>query len=735
MDNIGKLAAMKQQLRGERPMPATALSDDSILVKKIVAEHKPDGLEYDAKPLLHIVEDILRRATLSTEGVSSGALAHVDQVEDVTHHPGYTNMLEALSFKIDRIACEISYKSLAGVDAHSTALAIFDMLQTYEWDVKLVLSLAAFALTYGEFWLLAHMHLTNQLARSMAILKQVPNIMEHVSMLRPRFEALNELVKVILEVARCVIEFNGLPRHYIAQDTTAYNIASNHIPIATYWSVRGIVACATQITSLTTLGFEFMQSTTEAWELSTLAHKLKNILEHLRKNLDSCYRQIEKRMDSEAYEMLGELFTTPHIDNMKVLKALISAKDDTLPLYDGATKKRVSLEPLRRKNVLLLISGLEFSHDELLILEQIYNESRAHTSSRLDNRYENRYELVWIPILDLNEGESTQRKQRQFEELQLTMPWFSVYHPSAISKPVIWFIQREWKYKNKPILVVLDPQGRVACPNAIHMMWIWGSAAFPFTSAREEALWKEETWRLELLVDGIDSEILNWIKDDKFIFLYGGNDPDWVRKFVREARRVAAASQINLEMVYVGKSNKSEQVQKVLDTITREKLPTHSWQEHSMIWFFWTRLESMLFSKIQLKQADDDSDLVMQEVKRLLSYDKMGGWIVLARGSRIIVNGHATTGLQTLMEYEDIWRVHAERDGFEPGFRDHYGKLHAVDNPCCRFEFSHAMGRIPEKLRCPECRRYMHMLTTFQCCHDETVDEAFLVSALAPPTI
>ncbi|XP_016207028.1 protein SIEVE ELEMENT OCCLUSION B [Arachis ipaensis] len=350
MDNIGKLAAMKQQLRGERPMPATALSDDSILVKKIVAEHKPDGLEYDAKPLLHIVEDILRRATLSTEGVSSGALAHVDQVEDVTHHPGYTNMLEALSFKIDRIACEISYKSLAGVDAHSTALAIFDMLQTYEWDVKLVLSLAAFALTYGEFWLLAHMHLTNQLARSMAILKQVPNIMEHVSMLRPRFEALNELVKVILEVARCVIEFNGLPRHYIAQDTTAYNIASNHIPIATYWSVRGIVACATQITSLTTLGFEFMQSTTESWELSTLAHKLKNILEHLRKNLDSCYRQIEKRMDSEAYEMLRELFTTPHIDNMKVLKALISAKDDTLPLYDGATKKRVSLEPYNKPN-------------------------------------------------------------------------------------------------------------------------------------------------------------------------------------------------------------------------------------------------------------------------------------------------------------------------------------------------------------------------------------------------
>lgn len=155
--------------------------------------------------------------------------------------------------------------------------------------------------------------------------------------------------------------------------------------------------------------------------------------------------------------------------------------------------------------MLLLFSGLEFSTDELLILEQIYNESKAHSS-----RLESRYELVWIPIVNQS-SEWTDQNQRKFEELRENMPWYSVYHPSLIGKAVIWFVQSEWKYKNKAILVVLDPQGRVACPNAIHMMWIWGSAAFPFTSSREEALWKEETWRLELLVDGIDTEILNWV--------------------------------------------------------------------------------------------------------------------------------------------------------------------------------------------------------------------------------
>lgn len=724
MASLGKFGSMQHMIQGNRAMPVSAISDDNILVKNLLAEHNPDGLEYDVKPLLHIVEDILRRATLSTEGVSTYALAEVDHVEDRSHHPGYTNMLESLSYKIDRISSEISYKALGGVDAHSTTIAIFDMLTNYKWDVKLVVALAAFALTYGEFWLLAHIHGTNQLAKSMAILRQVPGIMEHVNSLRPRFDALNDLVKVILEVTRCVIEFHDLPTQYVTQEISAYTTAASHIPTAAYWSVRGIVACAAQILSLTTHGYEFMTSTTEAWELSTLAHKLKNILDHLRKQLDSCYIYIEKKMDDEAYDMLCDLFSTPHLDNMKVLKALIYAKDDILPLYDGASKRRVSLEPLRRKNVLLLISGLDFSHDELLILEQIYNESRVHAS-----RLENRYELVWFPIVDLQSSEWTDQKQRQFENLKESMPWYSVYHPSLISKAVIWFVQREWKYKNKPILVVLDPQGKVASPNALHMMWIWGSSAFPFTSTREEALWKEESWRLELLVDGIDQEILNWIKDGKYIFLYGGGDPEWVRKFVKEARKVAQALQIPLEMVYVGKSNKREQVQKVLDTILREKLNTNSWQEQSMIWFFWTRLESMLFSKIQLKQADDH-DLLMQQIKMLVSYDKQDGWIVLAKGSHIVVNGHAITGLQTLLEYENIWKEHAEKEGFDPAFRQHYEKLHAVANPCCRFEFSHELGRIPDKLRCPECHRHMHMLTTFQCCHDDNVEEPFFVSSV-----
>ena len=58
---------------------------------------------------------------------------------------------------------------------------------------------------------------------------------------------------------------------------------------------------------------------------------------------------------------------------------------------------QVHLDVLRRKNVLLLISGLDISPDELSILEQIYSESRMHGT-----RMESLYELVWIPVVDLS---------------------------------------------------------------------------------------------------------------------------------------------------------------------------------------------------------------------------------------------------------------------------------------------------------------------------------------------
>jgi hypothetical protein len=132
-------------------------------------------------------------------------------------------------------------------------MVLFNTLTSYTWDAKVVLSLAAFAVNYGEFWLIAQLSTTNPLAKSMAFLKQLPDIIEHSNSLKHQFDALNKLIKTMMDLTRCIVEFKELPSQYISHDTSAMSIAIAHIPAAAYWIIRSIVACSSQIASL--IGF------------------------------------------------------------------------------------------------------------------------------------------------------------------------------------------------------------------------------------------------------------------------------------------------------------------------------------------------------------------------------------------------------------------------------------------------------------------------------------------------
>ena len=198
---------------------------------------------------------------------------------------------------------------------------------------------------------------------------------------------------------------------------------------------------------------------------------------------------------------------------------------------------------------------------------------------------------------------------------------------------------------------------------------------------------------------------------------------EWIRKFTTTARAVASTARIPLEMVYVGKSTKREQVRKCTTAITAEKL-SYCWQDLAMVWFFWTRLESMMFSKIQLGSTVD-VDPMLREIKKLLSYDKEGGWAVLSKGSFVFVNGHSSSVLPTFNEY-DAWKEYVPSKGFDMACSDYHNNLRPDARPCCRFEFSSTVGRIPDTMKCPECLRNMEKYMAFLCCHDESTINALI---------
>ena len=135
-------------------------------------------------------------------------------------------------------------------------MVLLNTLSSFSWDAKVVLTLAAFAVNFGEFWLIFQLCTTNSLAKSVALLKQLPDILEFSQTLKPHFDALNKLVKAMMDVTKCIVEFTGLPSQYISIDVPPMSSAMAHIPTAAYWTIRSVVACAAQITSLVGLRHE-----------------------------------------------------------------------------------------------------------------------------------------------------------------------------------------------------------------------------------------------------------------------------------------------------------------------------------------------------------------------------------------------------------------------------------------------------------------------------------------------
>lgn len=161
---------------------------------------------------------------------------------------------------------------------------------------------------------------------------------------------------------------------------------------------------------------------------------------------------------------------------------------------------------LKRKVVILFLSDLNVAQEnEYMIADQMYSEKR-----QFPTRPESQYEIVWVPI----EDNWTEAKYQQFETLRNGMEWYSVYHPSVVSPTVIRYIRKQdkWNFVKKPLLVVMDPQGKIVHTNAVHMMCVFGSAAYPFTNNRERLLWEEEKWRIELLADSLDQNLVTWVR-------------------------------------------------------------------------------------------------------------------------------------------------------------------------------------------------------------------------------
>ncbi|KAK6116564.1 hypothetical protein DH2020_049670 [Rehmannia glutinosa] len=270
-----------------------------------------------------------------------------------------------------------------------------------------------------------------------------------------------------------------------------------------------------------------------------------------------------------------------------------------------------------------------------------------------------------------------------------------------------------WNFVHNPMLVVLDPQGKPSNLDALPMMWIWGGTAFPFSRAREEALWSESSWNIDLLADAIDPRLPEWVRDNKVICLYGGDDIDWIRNFTLSARAAAGALHVPLEMLYVGKRNQTEKVRKCHEIIHQEKL-SHIFSArdyYDYVVYFWVRIWSMWNSKKKIGTTLEN-DRIMQEILDLLGYDSgETGWAVFGRGNCEMAKGNGDRVMSVLENYK-VWGNRVDHPDKFVRVLDKELRVHH----CSRLILPGQSGSTPDRVVCAECGKTMEKPRIEVCC-------------------
>lgn len=166
-------------------------------------------------------------------------------------------------------------------------------------------------------------------------------------------------------------------------------------------------------------------------------------------------------------------------------------------------------DALRDKNVILLISGLDISDDDIRAVHLIYDEVKK----------EDKYKIVWIPVIqEDSQEEEKEASRKRYEYISSSMPWYIVQYTTKIAG---WrYLEENWQLRQDPLVVVMNSKSRVEFANAIHLIRVWGTEAIPFTNGKANAL-LAKNWPDSTLLKFIEQPRLKtWVSKYYYYFCF-----------------------------------------------------------------------------------------------------------------------------------------------------------------------------------------------------------------------
>ncbi|URE09667.1 Mediator complex subunit 28 [Musa troglodytarum] len=103
--------------------------------------------------------------------------------------------VKELGITVHHMSYEMLQHSTADQPSDATTNAVLELLEKHQWSTKLAIVLAALGSSYGKYWLIAQLCLTNPLAFSLAAIKGMSDSTKFTTMLNHRSKALRRLLE------------------------------------------------------------------------------------------------------------------------------------------------------------------------------------------------------------------------------------------------------------------------------------------------------------------------------------------------------------------------------------------------------------------------------------------------------------------------------------------------------------------------------------------------------------
>ncbi|KAL0444050.1 UNVERIFIED_CONTAM: protein SIEVE ELEMENT OCCLUSION A [Sesamum latifolium] len=296
-----------------------------------------------------------------------------------------------------------------------------------------------------------------------------------------------------------------------------------------------------------------------------------------------------------------------------------------------------------------------------------------------------------------------EKETSMFNDLRNKMKWLSFRDLSLVDPAILEFIRVEWQFERRSMIKVLDKKGRlVRNHDATYMFFIWGTSADPFTGKREDELWANETWGVELLLNHILPSAIDWVKEGKHICLYEGQDTEWIQTFTSTLLDVSQQAQIQLKMICMNKSLTNNAT--ATSDVTLDPMQIRA---------FWARLESIWQSRVQTGMSPESDEIIRNVFKMFGLHHSGRGWAIVSSGTEEMAIGMGDTVLKALSEY-DKWKGFVVSKGFVPALGEYMSSL-GPSKLCKHFSLLKTSRGLPAKMNCFECGGEMKMSTRFIC--------------------